>query len=151
MPVLSQTAEYALRAVLLLAAQDDPEPARVNVLAARLAIPANYLSKTLSQLARAGVLTSTRGKRGGFRLARPPARIHLDEIVEPFEDVGRRHCLLGRSVCSDRTACTAHASWKDVAETMALFFRNTTVADIVKGHESLAAIVAPRRATAASA
>ena len=151
MPVLSQTAEYALRAVLLLAARDDPEPARVNLLAARLAIPANYLSKTLSQLARAGVLTSTRGKRGGFRLARPAARIRLDEIVEPFEDVGRRHCLLGRSVCNDRTACAVHASWKDVAETMALFFRNTTVADIVKGRESLTAIVTPRRATAASA
>lgn len=136
MPVLSQTTEYALRAVLHLAAHEDQGLARVNTLAAQLRIPPSYLSKTLSQLARAGVLASTRGKRGGFRLARPATRIRLDEVIGPFEEIGRRHCLLGGSVCSDRTACVAHQAWKPMAEALAAFFRNTSVADILDGHES---------------
>ena len=145
MPVLTQTAEYALRTVLHLAARHDEGLARVSILAAELDIPQNYLSKTLSQLARAGVLSSTRGKRGGFRLARPAARIRLDQVVEPFEEMGRRHCLLGRSVCSDRTACLAHGAWKGVAEHLATFFRNTTVADILEGHESPLLLAVLRR------
>ena len=135
MAILSQTAEYALRVVLHLAARPDRELARVGELARELDIPQNYLSKTMSQLARAGVLTSVRGKRGGFALTKAPARLTLDEVVVPFEDMGRRHCLLGRRVCSDRTACEAHASWRTISDAMADFFRNTTVADILERYE----------------
>lgn len=130
--MLSQTAEYALRAVLAIAAA----PAGAAVGAARLAedlgVPGNYLSKTLHQLARAGVLESNRGKLGGFRLARRPERITLSQIVEPFDEgMGRRVCLLGRTVCSDHNACPAHARWKAVSEQNAEFFRGTTVADLL--------------------
>jgi len=101
-------------------------------LAAQLGIPQNYLSKTLHLLARAGVLESTRGKLGGFTLARPAARISLLEVVGPFDNVSEnRTCLLGRPVCSDHTACAAHERWKGVAEKTATFFRETTVADLV--------------------
>jgi Rrf2 family protein len=130
--MLSQTAEYALRAVLTIAESPGGVPVGASRIAAALRIPQNYLSKTLHQLARAKVLESTRGKLGGFRLARPPERIALLEIVAPFDDVtGRRTCLMGRPVCSDHTACAAHARWKEVAETSARFFRETTVADLV--------------------
>ena len=64
--MLSRTAEYALRAVLFLA--DRGEPTNVDLIAERLGVPRNYLSKTLHRLAREGVLTSTRGQGGGFRL-----------------------------------------------------------------------------------
>jgi Rrf2 family protein len=132
MAVLSQTAEYALRAVLRLARLPPGHLARVPGLAADLGIPANYLSKTLSQLARAGVLASTRGKRGGFALARPPHRLTLEEVVAPFEEMGRRHCLLGEGACTDRDPCEAHAAWRAISDRMAEFFRNTTVADILR-------------------
>jgi Rrf2 family protein len=131
--VLSQTAEYALRATLAIAAQPDGEPMGAARLAEALKVPQNYLSKTLHQLARAGVLESTRGKLGGFRLASPADRITLKEVVSPFDDItGRRVCLLGRPVCSDNTACAAHAHWKEVSEVTARFFRETTVADLLK-------------------
>jgi Rrf2 family protein len=130
--MLSQTAEYALRAVLTIAQQPKGAPVGANRLAAVLAIPQNYLSKTLHQLARAGVLDSTRGKLGGFRLARPADRISLLDVVTPFDDVtGRRTCLMGRPVCSDQNSCAAHARWKDVAERTAQFFSETTVADLL--------------------
>ena len=131
--MLSQTAEYALRAVLALAAEPEGPPLGAARLAGMLRIPQNYLSKTLHQLARAGVLESNRGKLGGFRLARAANRITLLEVVSPFDDVsGRRVCLLGRPECSDHTACTAHRRWKAVAERTAAFFRETTLADLLR-------------------
>ena len=86
--MLSQTAEYALRAVLAIAAREgEGSPARAAALAGELGVPANYLSKTLHQLAKAGVLRSTRGKHGGFRLRRPPNQITMLEVVNQFDDV----------------------------------------------------------------
>jgi Rrf2 family protein len=130
--MLSQTAEYALRAVLYLAQHSGPRPIRVTEMATRLAIPQNYLSKILYRLAHGGVLVSLRGKAGGFQLARPPDEVSLSTVIMPFDRVEeRRRCLLGRSQCSDHTACAAHTRWKEVADTVAEFFRNTTVADLL--------------------
>jgi Rrf2 family protein len=133
--VLSQTAEYALRAVLTLATEPSGQMDAAR-LAAQLGVPRNYLSKTLHQLARAGILQSSRGKAGGFRLGRAAARITLLEIVSPFDDISaRRVCLLGRPVCSDHSACPAHYLWKTVSERNAEFFRETTVADLTTRRE----------------
>lgn len=127
--MLTQTAQYALRTVLRLAA--DGERQTVEQLAAALDVPRNYLSKTLHQLARAGVVESTRGKHGGFTLGRAPARITLREVVAPFQELGQRTCLLGRTTCSDRNACAAHGHWKAVSEQVAAFFAQTTVAELL--------------------
>jgi len=133
--MLSHTAEYALRAVLYLAQGEDADRfVQVGEIAPALRIPRNYLSKILHLLARQGVLVSTRGRLGGFRLAAPPDRLCLATVVSPFGSLGEtRHCLLGRPECSDRTACAAHARWKDVAERVAAFFRETTVAELLQG------------------
>jgi Rrf2 family protein len=144
--MLSQTAEYALRAALSMAEYPD-EATRVGELARRLQVPQNYLSKTLHQLARAGILASTRGKHGGFRLARPPEEISLYEIVAPFERFeGKRPCLLGRSVCSDATPCAAHDRWKDVKARTNAFFQDTSLKDLI--HPDAAAPAPRRRARA---
>jgi Rrf2 family protein len=132
--MLSQTAEYALRAVLYLAERTEGPPVRVGDMARALRIPRNYLSKTLHLLARAGILTSARGKTGGFRLALPPERLRLSAVITLFDRLEeRRRCLLGRPQCSDRTACAAHTRWKEVADALAAFFHQTTVADLLAG------------------
>jgi Rrf2 family protein len=134
--ILNQTAEYALRAVLAIARAPDGQPVGAARVAAELGIPANYLSKTLHQLARAGILESIRGKLGGFRLARPGNRISLLDIVSEFDDIrGKRACLLGRTTCSDVQPCIAHHRWKAVADRQAAFFRETTVADLLRQPE----------------
>jgi Rrf2 family iron-sulfur cluster assembly transcriptional regulator len=129
----SQTAEYALRAAVYLTEHPTDRPARVGDLARALKVPQNYLSKTLHQLARAGVLISTRGKKGGFRLARAPKDISLLDVVAPFEDlVARNRCPLGHPVCNDRTPCGAHRRWKKVARASESFFAGTTLWDLVR-------------------
>ena len=129
--MLSQTAEYALRAVLFIAEHGDGRPCRVADISVRLGIPQNYLSKTMHLLARNEILASSRGKSGGFRLAKPADQITLAEIVRPFEQLdARTSCLLGRPTCSDATPCAAHQRWKAVADSTKAFLRNTTVAEI---------------------
>ena len=129
--MLSQTAEYALRAVVLLAARTPGSTARVGELADELDIPQNYLSKTLHTLTRAGVLVSARGKGGGFALARPAGSISLFEIVDPFDRLGSKPaCLMGQAECSEAHACAAHHRWKEVSSRVQGFFRKTSVADL---------------------
>jgi Rrf2 family protein len=138
--MLSQTAEYALRAVLELAAAPGDEPVRVGQLAERLAVPQNYLSKILHVLAREGVLSSGRGPRGGFRLAVAPDDLTLAEIVAPFDAIEERsRCLLGRPQCGDASPCAAHEQWKEVSGRVRRFFYETTVAAL-KGRGGAAAM-----------
>lgn len=129
--MLSQTAEYALRAVLYLARRAGDGPVRVDEVASALSVPRNYLSKILHVLARGGVLSSTRGPHGGFELAVPAESLLLADVVGAFDDLESRGvCLLGRASCSDRSPCGAHHRWKEVSEVVGSFFRDTTVAEL---------------------
>jgi Rrf2 family protein len=134
-PILSRTAEYALAAVLRLA-QAGPGAARTaEELAAELGVPASYLAKTLRTLAHSGVLLSTRGRGGGFTLATDPGMLPVSSVLAPFGDLRTRHCLLGHGICSDRTACVAHHAWKPTAEAITSFFRETTVAALLRSRD----------------
>ena len=85
---ISQTAEYALRAVVWLARE--PENAVGTPRIARATqVPAGYLSRVLQSLARAGLVTSNPGRSGGFRLARPPKRITVLDVVNAVDPVRR--------------------------------------------------------------
>lgn len=127
---LSSTAQQAIHAVLCVA-RGGGEPLRVDGIAAETGFPRNYLSKTLHVLSRAGVLTSERGPRGGFRLAHAPERLTLAVIIAPFSRPGRR-CLLGRPTCGDRNPCAAHARWSEVASTIEEYFSTTTIATLLE-------------------
>ncbi len=130
--MLSDTAEYALRAVLYIADRSPDEPLPVDIVAEALGVPRNYLSKTLHHLVKEGVLSSQRGPRGGFMLALPPGELTLLRVVEAFDDItATRRCLLGRPKCSDTNPCPAHDRWKSVAEDIAFFFRGTTVEELL--------------------
>ncbi len=141
--MLSQTAEYALRALVLLAERTPGQPARVGELADELDIPQNYLSKTLHILSRSGVIASARGKGGGFMLGRAASDITLFDVVDPFDRLGTHPvCLMGQGECSEAHACAAHATWKAVSRQVQAFFLLTTLADLAKkGHP----VLAPRK------
>jgi Rrf2 family protein len=131
--MLNDTAEYALRAVLLIAGRRNGTRVTSSEVAGELDLPPNYLSKTLRRLAKRGVLESTRGPGGGYTLTEPPDRIPLARVVEPFQKLGeRKQCLMGREDCDDRTPCAAHHRWRALTERVESFFRETTVADLLE-------------------
>ena len=127
--LLPQTAEYAVRAVLFIARHE--RPVRVAEIATAIQVPQNYLSKTLHQLARAGVLSSTRGPSGGFRLGMAADRLTLQRIISTFAQAGGQRCLLGNGLCGELAECAVHARWAPVRSQMSDFFGTTTVADLL--------------------
>jgi Rrf2 family protein len=130
--MLSQTAEYALRAALYLARQPDGRPVTADTIAQALGAPANYMAKTLNALARAGILIGLRGPTGGFRLVRDPALLTVAEIAGTFDEaVARPMCLLGGRPCNSASPCEAHERWTAVTDAMREPLHTTTVADLL--------------------
>lgn len=82
---MSEGVEWAAHCCLLLDWIGDADPVPTAELAAAFELPPPYLNKQLQALVRAGILTSTRGKRGGFALARPLDRITLLDLVDAIE------------------------------------------------------------------
>lgn len=113
--MFSQTTEYAIRAAIDIATRPEGERVLATQLGEVLGIPTHYLSKILQQLVRARVLSSVRGRKGGFMLTRPAAKITLKQIVAPFEDLRKyEECIMGQPVCSEAGACPLHDFWGDV-------------------------------------
>lgn len=133
--MLNQSADHALRAVLFVARQDNDVPCSAELIASTLDVPRNYLGKLLNTLAQIGVLVSTRGPRGGFRLAVDPAALPLARIVEPFHRLpARRTCLLGNGACDPANPCESHERWQAMTDHLTRFFEQTTVAAMLNGH-----------------
>jgi Rrf2 family transcriptional regulator, iron-sulfur cluster assembly transcription factor len=91
--MLSITSQYALRALSHLARQNE-KTVLGRDLAQSVEIPANYLSKVLLVLRNAGLVDTTRGAGGGYRLGRPANEIRLIDVVELFEEIPPRETIV---------------------------------------------------------
>ena len=94
--MISQTAEYALRAVVYLGNRAG-EACTTAQLAAEIDAPPSYLAKVMKGLSRAGIVGSQRGLHGGFKLAREPDEVTILEVVNAVDAFHRiENCPLGR-------------------------------------------------------
>jgi Rrf2 family protein len=82
---MSEGVEWAVHSCLVLAWLGDAQPVSTGRLAATFELPPAYLNKQLQALSKAGIVTSTPGPRGGFRLARPAEGISLLDVVTAIE------------------------------------------------------------------
>jgi Rrf2 family nitric oxide-sensitive transcriptional repressor len=104
--VLSQTVEYALRAMIVLAA--DRQARTVQDIARESRIPVDYLAKILRSLARAGLVTGQRGRGGGFQVAREAGSITVLDVVDAVDPLRPIEvCPLGLSA-HERELCPLH-------------------------------------------
>jgi len=127
---LSKTTEYAIRAMAFLA-RNGQEPVSVTHLADSLDIPYKYLARLMTQLSQAGLLESTQGKRGGYRIARPLDQIHLHQVVEVVEGLGDYHrCILGHATCTGEDPCCMHHLWEPQIESARAMIYERTLADL---------------------
>ena len=93
--MISQTIEYALRAVVHLA-NEAPSARTTDDIALATRVPRAYLSKVLQSLVRAGIVHSQRGIGGGMTLTKPPVELTMIEVVNAVEPIKRIHtCPLG--------------------------------------------------------
>jgi Rrf2 family protein len=129
--VISQTADYALRAVLVLGSQQD-RPMTTQQIAARTQVPAGYLSKVLQALRRAGLVDGLRGLGGGFSLARPLGEITVLDVINAVDPVQRiDHCPLGRAEHEGRM-CALHRRIDLAIGLMEQVFGQTTIDELIE-------------------
>ena len=135
--ILSQACQYGIQAVFYLALQKD-EPVLSRDMASRLSIPPHYLAKILQDLSRHGLLLSHKGRGGGFKLARPPGKIKLLDIVLATEgtDFGQK-CLLGLAECSGEVPCPVHAHWAPIKEAFWNLLSEKSVQELIEDAAAL--------------
>lgn len=128
--MLSQTTEYALRAMACLAyAPDELTP--TPRLAEQTLVPPNYLAKVLQSLAQADLITGRRGVGGGYRLARPANEITLLDVVnaiDPVEPIEK--CPLGLPNHSTNL-CALHTCVDRAARQFIETFKGVRLSDLV--------------------
>lgn len=130
MSMFSTTAEYALRALTCLA-QHHPHPLTTALLAEQTQSPPGYLSKVLQQLGRAGLLAASRGKHGGWEMARQPNDITIFEILAVVDPIRRiQHCPL-RLPMHQHQLCPLHRKMDDALAQIEQTFRATTLGDLL--------------------
>ena len=147
--IYSRSAEYAIRATVALGALKSGEYGLVRTIAKEAEIPPPFLAKLLQDLARDGFLKSSKGPRGGFRLAVPASDLTLMQIVDSVDGTGAgRHerCPGGHPECSDRVACALHETWMPLRQHVVEYLQGTTIAALVASLQAKRRALARRRA-----
>lgn len=130
--MISLTAEYALRAMVHLAASPDNPSQTVGQIAAGTCVPVGYLAKVLQSLSRAGLISSQRGLGGGFRLAQSPEKTSIYEVVQAVDPLQRiRTCPLGLDAHTTNL-CPLHKRLDSAMELIEQQFRATMIAELIE-------------------
>jgi Rrf2 family protein len=139
--MLSRTAEYALRAIVWLA--DSPHTAITGQgISIATQAPADYLSKVMQALVRAGLVDAQRGKNGGFTLTSSPDEITVFDVINAVDPVRRMsNCPLG--LPGHEALCPLHKSLDDIAGQLECSYRSIRISDLLRstGVKPLCAIV----------
>lgn len=134
--MISQTAEYALRAMTYLAKRW-PEPVTGAEIAAVSGVPSSYLSKILNGLSRGELVRSRRGKKGGFVLARDPADVALLDVIQAVDPL-RRILVCPRQIpehCAE--LCPLHRFLDDQIASLMDALGGRTVGELLSGHPAV--------------
>ncbi len=128
--MISQTAEYALRAVVVLGSQPGRSMTTQDV--ARVSrVPVDYLSKVLQALGRAGLVEARRGLRGGYVLSRVLDALTIYDVVQAVDPLKRiTECPLRLSAHSKRL-CTLHQRLDEAVAMLESYFKQTTIASLL--------------------
>lgn len=128
--VFSQTAEYALRAISLLA-ERHPESTKTGEIAEATRVPQPYLVKVLQSLARAGVVETRRGVGGGVSLARELDQVSILDVINAVDPIQRiTKCPIGLAAHGVEL-CPMHSRLDAALAAIEKIFRETTLAEIL--------------------
>lgn len=129
--MISQTAEYALRAIAHLSMSPD-EAQTTQQISETTRVPLPYLSKVLQALSRAGLIRSRRGLRGGIKLLRSPESLTVYDVIQAVDPLQRiRTCPLGLEAHGTHL-CPLHRRLDDALLQVETAFQQSTIADLLR-------------------
>lgn len=151
--IFTTKAEYGVRLLVQLGRQGSDHPVSLKSISAAEGLPLAYLERIVALLKKAGLVESTRGAHGGYRLARDPASIAMDQVVLALEGtVAPMSCFVddsneARVLCShldDRgQGCATKLLWTRVQGGVIKALAQTTLAELIAFSDRGAAIPTP--------
>jgi Rrf2 family protein len=131
---VSAKSDYALRALIELAARTDGRPVSAEEIGGLQEIPHGFLQGILADLRRAGVVMSQRGQSGGWRLARPAADVSVADVIRAVDGpLVSVYGLRPEAVTyNDNAACLQHV-WIAARHALRDVFERVTIADLAAG------------------
>ncbi len=129
--IYTKTGEYAIRAILFLARQNNDYLIMSSEIAKDQEIPAHYLAKILQRMAKYGYVDSFKGRGGGFRITELARKSSILEIIERVEGpVINLKCVTGLKECSDESPCPLHDEWADLRDSIYNLISGKTVQEV---------------------
>lgn len=135
--MLSQQSRYALKALIHLASRTPDKPHPTAEIAAASNIPRKFLEAILLDLKLGGIVHSTRGKLGGYTLARAPKDITFGEVIRATDGpLALIHCASKKFYrrcldCPDEQACELRKIMMEAREQLSSVLDNRTLADAI--------------------
>lgn len=143
--MISQTAEYALRAIVWLGAHPE-SPLTTEQIAGATRVPTGYLSKVLQKLGRAGFVQSQPGPGGGFQLVRETEKLTVLEVINAVDPIERiTKCPLGLETHRARL-CPLHLRLDAARALVEDAFRSCTISELFDSTEGLPPLCTDRGA-----
>jgi Rrf2 family transcriptional regulator, cysteine metabolism repressor len=137
----SAKTEYGVRLMIELGRHGGDQPVSLKAIAEAEGLPLSYMEHVVASLKRAGLVQSSRGAHGGYRLARDAQEISMDEIVLALEGtIAPMECFVNvpteRVACSHEgdqgQACSTRLLWMRVQSGVIKALQGTTLAELVE-------------------
>ena len=139
--IFTTKAEYGVRLLVELGRSGREAPVSLKAIAEAEGLPLAYMERIVALLKKAGLVESTRGAHGGYRLARPAEDIRMDEVVHALEGaVAPMECFVddraegGKVLCSHHDTgelCATKLLWMRVQGGVVEALQRTTLAELV--------------------
>lgn len=128
---LTRAADYGVRVMVHLATLNTNERALLPALAVVTGAPVSFLSKVLQALSRAELISSWRGKSGGFAILPRGRQASMLEVIEAIEGpVCLNVCLASEKSCARKVYCPAHPVWVQAQHAMVQILAQTVIAEL---------------------
>ena len=138
MPFISRSAEYAIRAMLDVAAAEGGAQETTKKVAEHQGIPKVFLPKIVQRLVQAGLLRAHRGPAGGIALSRPSAQINMRQIIEAMDGpIALNTCVILPGECPRESICPIHEIWVKTQRNLLESLESITLSDLVSRGKEL--------------
>jgi Rrf2 family protein len=128
---LSKSSQYAIRILAYMTDHKDSKLLNATELSEILDIPYKFLTKIMTEVVKSGLVTSLRGRDGGYAFAKPPSEIMVSEILAIFHDsIKDEQCVLGIGFCNGMCKCALHDQWMEPKHLMQKMFQESSLKEI---------------------
>ncbi len=138
---VSTKGRYGLRTLVDIALHQNNGAVTLNDIAKRQDISVKYLWQVINPLKTSGLLSVTRGAKGGYILAKRPDEIDMLEVVNTLEGpLSLVECLIKDDACDRIDSCVARSVWMEVNQSITKVLKGITLAEVLRRYENSAEV-----------